>query len=426
MANTTVVAGSEQQLVRVFSGVIGGLPAQVCDGRELHVFLQNGKQFSDWIKQRISQYGFEENQDFECLSLKSETQRKDGQRGVAKSTDYHLTLDMAKELSMVENNEQGRMARRYFIGMERQALASPAVASASALPEPRVKTIQHAFQGRQIAFAVLDGKPWVCAANICTALSLGSSDRITRSLPAQQKRRIQRGATGLWMIDTAAALRAADYCRNDPERGERYRQWLSGVLAEIAATVPTTAAPVGDLSERDLACLYAVCEAADRVSAAHEKLAPVFDAMRSNALMGVSAALEALQVGGRYLRHRFGQGMQAAATASGLADPYMSPNLLGIKLGNVLAATVPLQGELLAASDQFTAVERFGLTQLLGCRLMCSFDGDGKFSVRSVEPSAAVLPAERVAGWIGDREGLPRKYLPDVLAAVAARMKTVH
>jgi hypothetical protein len=327
---------------------------------------------------------------------------------------------------MVENNEQGRMARRYFIGMERQALAGSTPAAVAALPEPGIKTIQHVFQGRPISFAVLAGKPWACAANICTALNIGSSDRITRSLPAQQKRRIQRGATGLWMIDAAAALRAADYCRNDPERGERYRQWLAGVLAEIAATVPATAAQVGDLNDRDLACLYAVCEAADRVSVAHEKLAPVFDAMHSNALMGVSAALEALQVGSRHLRQRFGQGMQAAATASGLAEPYMSPNLLGIKLGDVLAATAPLQGELLAANDQLTAVERFGLTQLLGCRLMCSFDGDGKFSVRSVEPSAAVLPAEQVAGWIGDREGLPRKYLPDVLAAVAARMKTVH
>lgn len=37
------------------------------------------------------------------------------------TTDYHLTLDMAKELSMVENNEQGRAARRYFIECERRA-----------------------------------------------------------------------------------------------------------------------------------------------------------------------------------------------------------------------------------------------------------------------------------------------------------------
>lgn len=60
----TAIATATQQLVRVFDGQIGGLPAQVCDGRELHAFLKNGKQFSDWIKQRITQYGFEENQDF--------------------------------------------------------------------------------------------------------------------------------------------------------------------------------------------------------------------------------------------------------------------------------------------------------------------------------------------------------------------------
>ena len=113
MGNTTAVQGGAQQLVRVFDGVIGGLPAQVCDGRELHAFLKAGWQFSDWIKKRIEQYGFEQNQDFVCVSVKTETHRKDGQRGVTKSTDYHLTLDMAKELSMVENNEQGRHCLLY-------------------------------------------------------------------------------------------------------------------------------------------------------------------------------------------------------------------------------------------------------------------------------------------------------------------------
>lgn len=38
--------------------------------------------------------------------------------------DYHITLDMAKELAMIENNEQGRKVRRYFIQMEKQALQS--------------------------------------------------------------------------------------------------------------------------------------------------------------------------------------------------------------------------------------------------------------------------------------------------------------
>lgn len=419
MSDTTVVTNN-QQLVRVFSGVIGGLPAQVCDGRELHVFLQNGKQFSDWIKHRIEQYGFEENQDFALASLKSEAKH-----GGHNRKDYHLTLDMAKELSMVENNEQGRMARRYFIGMERQALASPVAALVSPLPESGVKTIQHAFQGRPISFAMLDGKPWVCAANICTVLSIGSSDRITRSLPAQQKRRIQRGATGLWMIDAAAALRAADYCRNDPERGERYRQWLAGVLAEITVAVPAPAE--FGLNDKDLACLFALCKAMDKVQHAHEELRPVFQAMASNHLHGVYAALETFKHGTAHLRRRFAAGMNGAAQANGLADEYMSANLLGVKLEAALAAvSKPLQGELLAAQRDEAETENAVRKLLANHRFMCHFDPSGQLAIKEVAGDAVIIRRDRLASYIGDPEGPPSATLVDILEAVSKRMKTLH
>jgi len=51
------------------------------------------------------------------------------------ATDYHLTLDMDKELAMVENNDRGRQVRCYFIALERQARA-PTPQAAPALPPP--------------------------------------------------------------------------------------------------------------------------------------------------------------------------------------------------------------------------------------------------------------------------------------------------
>lgn len=126
MSNITPAA-SENQLVRVFASQIGGIPANVCDGRELHTYLQNGDKFAGWIKARIEQYGFEESRDFQSFSVRTEKPK-----GGRPSTDYHLSLDMAKELSMVENNDKGRAARRYFIDMERKALEAagqPTVAS---------------------------------------------------------------------------------------------------------------------------------------------------------------------------------------------------------------------------------------------------------------------------------------------------------
>ena len=230
MGNTTAVQGGAQQLVRVFSGLIGGVSAQVVDGRELHSFLKNGKQFADWIKHRISQYGFEENQDFVSFSPKSEkhaaiaSPRSEAKRGGHNRVDYHFTLDMAKELSMVENNEKGRMARRYFIDMERKALSQPT------LPAPeQFKRITHAFRGSRVEFQVDGRQVWVKASCITTALGLGSSDRITRSLADDRKVYRMRGQQKHVFIDPAAALRASGYMR-DPEKAKAWEEWLTGVL----------------------------------------------------------------------------------------------------------------------------------------------------------------------------------------------------
>lgn len=219
MGNTTVVQGGAQQLVRVFGGLIGGVSAQVVDGRELHAFLKNGDKFAGWIKARISHYGFEESRDFQSFSVNPEKPQ-----GGRPSIDYHLTLDMAKELSMVENNEQGRMARRYFIEMERKAL------SQAALPAPeKFERITHAFRGSRVEFLVYGRQVWVKASCITTALGLGSSDRITRSLGDARKVYRMRGQQKHVFIDPAAALRAAGYVREN-EKAKAWEEWLAGVL----------------------------------------------------------------------------------------------------------------------------------------------------------------------------------------------------
>ena len=236
MADTTAVKVGAQQLVRVFSGVVGGLPMQVCDGRELHTFLKAGWQFSDWIKKRIEHYGFEENQDFSIVSVKTETIRKystGDRKGASKSIDYHLTLDMAKELSMVENNEQGRQARRYFIEMERRAHAQPQRAN----DEPAIE--QLGLRGCNVLVAHYGEQLWFSAGNLSTALGLGSSDRLVRSLAERHKRKLKRGTRELWMIDVVGADRAADYCK--PDVATEYKAWLqrvTGPTAQILAGSP--------------------------------------------------------------------------------------------------------------------------------------------------------------------------------------------
>lgn len=84
---------------------------QLVSARELHKFLEVGRDFTNWIKGRINKYDFVEGIDFTPVWAES--------TGGRPSVDYALTVDMAKELAMVENNDQGKIARRYFIQCEK-------------------------------------------------------------------------------------------------------------------------------------------------------------------------------------------------------------------------------------------------------------------------------------------------------------------
>ncbi|EHG7889381.1 antA/AntB antirepressor family protein [Citrobacter sp.] len=104
------------QLIPVFNGNISDETTQLCNARDLHKFLCVGKRFASWITERIAEYGFVQNQDYVIASQNREAKSRGGHN----RKDYHLTLDTAKELSMVERNEKGRQIRRYFIECEKQ------------------------------------------------------------------------------------------------------------------------------------------------------------------------------------------------------------------------------------------------------------------------------------------------------------------
>ncbi|MDK4680152.1 antA/AntB antirepressor family protein [Kingella negevensis] len=89
------------------------------NARELHAFLESRQDFSTWIKNRIVDYGFIVNQDF--ISLHKIVERE---TGATRRIEYFLSLDMAKELSMVERNAKGKQARQYFIECEKQLSGS--------------------------------------------------------------------------------------------------------------------------------------------------------------------------------------------------------------------------------------------------------------------------------------------------------------
>lgn len=110
---------NQSALIPVFTATIGESSVQTVNARELHQFLEVGKDFSNWIKDRIQKYEFVENQDFVCSPVLA-SEGRGGQNRI----DYHISIGMAKELSMVERNAKGKEARQYFIECERQLLES--------------------------------------------------------------------------------------------------------------------------------------------------------------------------------------------------------------------------------------------------------------------------------------------------------------
>lgn len=102
------------EIININQNKVGRDVIQTVNARELHQYLGVGKDFSNWIKARINKYGFMVGEDY------TTTDAKTGVRSNVLQREYHISLDMAKELSMTENNEQGRNARRYFIECERK------------------------------------------------------------------------------------------------------------------------------------------------------------------------------------------------------------------------------------------------------------------------------------------------------------------
>ncbi len=101
------------ELIKVdFSGTKPAVSA-----RELHQFLEIGTKFQDWFP-RMREYGFTEGEDFNFLKI--ERVQTEGNRMVSRTVeDAALSIDMAKEICMIQRNEKGKIARQYFLALER-------------------------------------------------------------------------------------------------------------------------------------------------------------------------------------------------------------------------------------------------------------------------------------------------------------------
>lgn len=215
-------------LIPVFTGDLAGTSQHLVDARQLHDFLEVGSFFAHWIQRRIDDYGFIEDEDYKEVLLKNEYNKevfaKFGKNhepdapalqapdtrtsGGRPAREYHCSLDMAKELAMVERTPRGREARRYFIRCERELLQRQVNTQGEDARAPMLRPDPHLLReyrllgkGLAQAYLVETGvTPAHVAGLLATAGTLLSAgdrpDTLANPVPvAELKKRLPRYAT---------------------------------------------------------------------------------------------------------------------------------------------------------------------------------------------------------------------------------------
>ncbi|MGX7195214.1 antA/AntB antirepressor family protein [Enterococcus olivae] len=138
---------------------------RLVSGRELHEFLEVKDNYTDWFKRMIG-YGFTENVDFSTLSEKS-----DKPFGGRPKVNHAVSLDMAKEVSMIQRTEKGKQARQYFVQVEKEYKQQLDISNLS----PELQMFQRIFQSvasQELATKKLETK----VDNISEIVALNSTD----------------------------------------------------------------------------------------------------------------------------------------------------------------------------------------------------------------------------------------------------------
>ncbi|MCK3656207.1 hypothetical protein A4G19_10790 [Pasteurellaceae bacterium Macca] len=156
---------TNSNLIAIFNGQIAHQSVQLCNARELHSFLESQRQYANWISERIKDYGFTENEDYIIV-----TERTNGRP----RKEYHITLDMGKELAMVERNEKGRQIRKYFIECERQAKQKNEENRPLAIPEKTYTFTLTEYELRKLAWLWKIAERMRNSHALTTARKLGS------------------------------------------------------------------------------------------------------------------------------------------------------------------------------------------------------------------------------------------------------------
>ena len=109
------------ELIPLQPQTINGNAVETVSARTLHEFLEVGRDFSNWIKNRLETLGSVKNEDYVVVENLSSPDLANAKARPQTLKEYYLTLDVAKHLAMMEKNEKGKQARQYFIECSNKA-----------------------------------------------------------------------------------------------------------------------------------------------------------------------------------------------------------------------------------------------------------------------------------------------------------------
>ena len=206
---------SGSDLIKLHQQTIGDQRVPTVSARHLHSFLEVGKVFRAWIQDRIASFGFVEGQDYVIMENVFRP-NLDETSGGRPAKEYFLTIDMAKELSMVERNDKGKQARRYFIECERRMM--------DGTPAPMTRE-------QLLARAVLESQEVIAEKDAVIGRLTADNAELQEDSEALHKIAVADGS-----LDLTVTAKTLQMSRSELLRIMRERQWLyqrQGVGAHI-------------------------------------------------------------------------------------------------------------------------------------------------------------------------------------------------
>lgn len=158
------------ELIKIEKHTINNDEANSVTARDLWQALESKQEFTHWVKARLEQAYAVENEDYISFDkiIKRET-------GATRAREYALSLDLAKNIAMLERNEKGNQIRKYFIACEKQLREQQTPQLPQTYLEALESLVESEKRNQALQAKIEQDKPKVAFAN---AIS-GSDDSVS-------------------------------------------------------------------------------------------------------------------------------------------------------------------------------------------------------------------------------------------------------